>query len=218
MAQQRSDFLVFATLIFLLSCHHASSWVSPTSTITTFLSIHNNVIDKQAVLSFKHMISSDPGEFLASWNDSIQFCQWPGISCGGRRHPERVVSLNLSSLDLAGFIPPMIANLTFLRKIDLSDNQIHGSIPQEIDRLFRLQHLNLSMNSLDGGIPASLFHCSKLKVIRGIHAPGRNSIQSLQLLRPSNPIFEEQQSNTIHTAFFRKPLISFCSIHGAKQT
>ena len=155
---------------------------------------------------------------FASWNDSIQFCRWPGISCGGRRHPERVVSLNLSSLDLAGFIPPMIANLTFLRKIDLSDNQIHGSIPQEIDRLFRLQHLNLSMNSLDGGIPASLFHCSKLKVIRGIHAPGRNSIQSLQLLRPSNPIFEEQQSNTIHTAFFRKPLISFCSIHGAKQT
>ena len=111
------------------------------------------------------MSSNDLRGPLASWNDSIHFCQWPGLTCGDLLHPQRVTSLELRSSNLAGSISPAIANLTFLRKMDLSNNQIYGPIPQEIGRLFQLQHLNLSVNSLGEGIPPSLSNCSKLQVI-----------------------------------------------------
>ncbi|KAM3733581.1 hypothetical protein ACB098_11G147100 [Castanea mollissima] len=35
---------------------------------------------------------------MSSWNDSIHFCQWKGVSCG-RRH-QRVTVLNLQSQKL----------------------------------------------------------------------------------------------------------------------
>ncbi|XP_020244419.1 receptor kinase-like protein Xa21 [Asparagus officinalis] len=148
--------IAYATAL-LLSFHRVCSLLnSPTL---------DNATDMRALLSFKSMISVDPSSQLASWNDSVHFCRWPGVTCGGRRHPERVVSLELSSLNLAGFISASLYNLAFLRRIDLSVNQIRGSIPQDIGRLYQLQHLNLSLNSLGKGIPTSLSRCLDLRVL-----------------------------------------------------
>ncbi|XP_020244407.1 receptor kinase-like protein Xa21 isoform X2 [Asparagus officinalis] len=157
MLQLFSSNCIAYTTFLLLSLHHVCSLInSPTL---------NNATDMRALLSFKSMISVNPSSQLASWNYSVHFCRWPGVTCGGRRHPERVVSLELSSLNLAGFISASLSNLTFLRKIDLSVNQIRGSIPQDIGRLYRLQHLNLSLNSLGKGIPTSLSRCLDLRVL-----------------------------------------------------
>ncbi|XP_058089363.1 probable LRR receptor-like serine/threonine-protein kinase At3g47570 [Magnolia sinica] len=123
-----------------------------------------NETDRLALLAFKYGISEDPLGILSSWNDSLHFCKWEGVTCS-RRHHQRVTILNLTDHSLVGHVSPHIGNLSFLRRIDLSNNKFQGQIPQEIDRLFRLQHLNLSVNSLHGEIPSNLSHCSELITI-----------------------------------------------------
>ncbi|KAL5568793.1 hypothetical protein UlMin_025368 [Ulmus minor] len=123
----------------------------------------SNETDRLALLHFKQSITSDPFGILNSWNDSVSFCNWPGITCG-RRHP-RVTSLDLDGINLRGSLSPHIGNLTFLRFIDLENNSFSGEIPQQVSHLFRLQHLYLSNNTFGGRIPVSLMNCSKLKNI-----------------------------------------------------
>ncbi|CAL5428634.1 unnamed protein product [Camellia sinensis] len=123
-----------------------------------------NETDHQALLAIKDLIQGDPLGALNSWNHSIHFCNWQGVSCG-RRH-QRVTVLNISSLALVGSVSPHIGNLTFLSTIDLGNNSFHGEIPQELGKLFRLQYLWLLNNSFQGEFPISLTHCSHLRVIR----------------------------------------------------
>ncbi|XP_058103346.1 putative receptor-like protein kinase At3g47110 [Magnolia sinica] len=148
-----------------------------------------NETDRLALIAFKDRISDDPSRVFSSWNVSLHFCNWEGITCG-RRHPQRVTALNLASRSLVGFISPGVANLTFLRSINLSSNSFHGEIPPEIGWLFRLRVLDLSDNGLQGGIPENLSHCSEIRSI-SLHKnklAGRipvqlHSLSKLQLLK-----------------------------------
>ncbi|XP_009390130.2 probable LRR receptor-like serine/threonine-protein kinase At3g47570 [Musa acuminata AAA Group] len=120
--------------------------------------------DHLALLSFKSFVYDDPSKALASWNSSLHFCQWQGVRCHNRSGEPRVTALELVSLHLAGALSPSLANLTFLRRLDLSTNSLQGPIPQELGLLSHLRHLRLDNNSLDGTIPLSLFqNCSKLQ-------------------------------------------------------
>ncbi|KAL5568492.1 hypothetical protein UlMin_025067 [Ulmus minor] len=124
----------------------------------------SNETDRLALLHFKQSITSDPFGILSSyWNDSVSFCNSPGITCG-RRHP-RVTSLDLQGHNLKGSISPHIGNLTFLRYINLQNNSFSGEIPQQLGYLFRLQHLYLTNNTFGGRIPVRLMNCSKLRTI-----------------------------------------------------
>ncbi|KAJ4847095.1 hypothetical protein Tsubulata_024166 [Turnera subulata] len=123
-----------------------------------------NTTDRLALLSFKEAIDQDPFHILSSWNDSVHYCAWPGVSCSGR-HPQRVVALSLNSQGLVGSLSPHIGNLSFLRYVDLQNNSLHGHIPQEIGHLLRLQILVLSNNSFGGGIPTNLSGCRNLEVL-----------------------------------------------------
>ncbi|XP_058110112.1 probable LRR receptor-like serine/threonine-protein kinase At3g47570 [Magnolia sinica] len=125
----------------------------------------SNETDLLALLKFKHLITDDPLHSLSSWNHTLRFCHWQGVTCGGPRHPQRVTALNLTAQKLVGPISPYIANLTFLRIINLSANSFYGPIPEEIGRLFRLRYLLLTNNTFTGEIPANLTHCSELKVL-----------------------------------------------------
>ncbi|XP_021295879.1 probable LRR receptor-like serine/threonine-protein kinase At3g47570 isoform X2 [Herrania umbratica] len=100
---------------------------------------------------------------MHSWNNTIHFCQWYGVTCG-RRH-QRVTLLNLRSLKLVGSISPFIGNLSFLRLLNLESNSFNQAIPQEIGRLRRLHTLLLGNNSLSGVIPSNLSSCSRLESI-----------------------------------------------------
>ncbi|KAL5975772.1 hypothetical protein ACLOJK_020099 [Asimina triloba] len=124
----------------------------------------SNETDRLALLRFRSHIQ-DPSHSLASWNDTLHFCQWQGVTCG-RCHPQRVTALNLVGYNLVGRMPSHMANLTFLRRINLSNNTFHGAIPGEIGRLFRLQYLILTNNTLSGEIPVNLTYCWKLKHLR----------------------------------------------------
>ncbi|XP_015570799.2 probable LRR receptor-like serine/threonine-protein kinase At3g47570 [Ricinus communis] len=122
-----------------------------------------NETDRLALLKFKQGISSDPHGIFNSWNDSLHFCKWYGITCG-RRH-QRVTSLDLKGQNLIGSISPHIGNLSFLRTLDLENNSFHDHIPQEVGKLFRLQYFLLNNNTLQGEVPSNLSRCSQLRII-----------------------------------------------------
>ncbi|XP_050289231.1 receptor kinase-like protein Xa21 [Quercus robur] len=126
-----------------------------------------NETDYQALLAFKTKITKDPGNVLSSWNNSLHFCQWEGVTCGHKHR--RATVLNLTSRGLVGSLSPYIGNLSFMRVIDLSNNTIGGKIHNEVGRLFRLQVLRLSNNSFQGEIPANLSQCTNLEYFMGAY-------------------------------------------------
>ncbi|KAF7013595.1 hypothetical protein CFC21_027665 [Triticum aestivum] len=133
------------------------------SSNTVAQSISNgSEVDRQALLSFKSSISSDPRGVLSSWSTSTSFCSWRGVTCGITL-PTRVVSLNLNSRELTGQLSPWIANLTSLEQLDLSENLFSGGIPEELGTLQQLQFMILSTNNLVGTIPRSLGTSRSLK-------------------------------------------------------
>ncbi|KAK9950512.1 hypothetical protein M0R45_005998 [Rubus argutus] len=123
---------------------------------TTLVKALGNETDRFSLLKFKEAIATDPHGFLNSWNYSLHFCNWHGITCSTRH--QRVVALNLSRSDLHGTISPFIGNLSFLRFINLRHNNFSGKIPQQVDHLFRLRHLLLSYNMLEGGYSSQPDH------------------------------------------------------------
>uniref|UniRef100_A0A2C9VEP1 non-specific serine/threonine protein kinase n=1 Tax=Manihot esculenta TaxID=3983 RepID=A0A2C9VEP1_MANES len=129
----------------------------------TAAATRGNETDILALLDFKNLITQDPLRVMSSWNDSVHFCNWIGVSCSSSN--DRVITLNLNSKRLAGSIPHSIGNLTHLTGINLINNSFFGELPQEMGRLWRLQHLNLTYNSFVGKIPSNLTHCKELTVI-----------------------------------------------------
>ncbi|XP_057990061.1 putative receptor-like protein kinase At3g47110 [Hevea brasiliensis] len=119
----------------------------------------NNETDRLALLDFKAKIS-DPFGVMRSWNNSLHFCRWYGVTCG-RRH-QRVTTLDLHSHKLSGPISPHVGNLSFLSVLSLYNNSFSHEIPPQIGRLSRLQTLSLYNNSIDGHIPPSISNCSNL--------------------------------------------------------
>ncbi|XP_038991631.1 probable LRR receptor-like serine/threonine-protein kinase At3g47570 [Hibiscus syriacus] len=113
------------------------------------------------IMAFK----KDPNTYGWTLNDSLHFCNWQGVTCG-RQH-RRVTALRLSSLKLAGDLSPHIANLTFLRVINLGNNSfcgnaLGGEIHAELGSLSRLQSLLLAANNFIGTVPPSLGNISSL--------------------------------------------------------
>ncbi|XP_052477889.1 probable LRR receptor-like serine/threonine-protein kinase At3g47570 isoform X3 [Gossypium raimondii] len=130
----------------------------------TALLVRGNDTDQQALLQFKAKITDDQLRVMESWNSSIHFCQWHGVTCGHKH--QRVNKLKLQFLKLSGSLSPFIGNLSFLKELNLSGNSFYNQIPQEVGHLRRLEILDLTSNSISGEIPPNLSSCSKLKIVR----------------------------------------------------
>ncbi|KAF5187167.1 Receptor kinase-like protein xa21 [Thalictrum thalictroides] len=118
----------------------------------------DNTTDQLSLLSFKSKI--DPFGVLETWNTNTSFCNWKGVRCNNTN--QRVTSLDLPNLNLAGTISPHIANLSFLSLLNLNNNSINGVLPPGLGRLLRLQYFNASNNLIQGTIPSSLGLCTRL--------------------------------------------------------
>ncbi|GLJ09754.1 hypothetical protein SUGI_0115260 [Cryptomeria japonica] len=118
-------------------------------TVESSPSLHphtSNATDEQALLAFKSAIEYDQFDSFTTWTSNVSFCNWKGVTCSHRR--QRVVYLNLSTVGLVGTISPFLANLSFLRILDLSQNNLHSHIPYQLGSLSRLQILALYKNKL----------------------------------------------------------------------
>ncbi|XP_024167422.1 probable LRR receptor-like serine/threonine-protein kinase At3g47570 isoform X1 [Rosa chinensis] len=144
----------FISAAFSLLCFHSC----------LCLTLSGNETDRLALLEIKARITGDPFGALTSWNDSVHFCQWRGVTCGLRH--QRVTRLDLQSLQLTGSISPHVGNLSFVRLLYLLNNSFRHEIPPEIGRLRKLQDLQLQNNSISGEIPSNLSGCSQLVTIR----------------------------------------------------
>ncbi|KAK4753053.1 hypothetical protein SAY87_021851 [Trapa incisa] len=146
---------IFLTCYVVLGIHR--------STIAAAAALRSNETDRETLIAIKQKISHDPLRVLDSWNDTIHFCQWPGVACNPRH--QLVTGLNLSSLHLVGSLPPHIGNLTFLRSFTIRNNYFNGVIPREIGSLSRLRFFSLSYNLFTGEVPGNFSSCRKLQVL-----------------------------------------------------
>ncbi|XP_022772416.1 probable LRR receptor-like serine/threonine-protein kinase At3g47570 [Durio zibethinus] len=155
-----SFFLIYVEVLTLLSCFNLQglNLLGLATPVVT-----GNGTDHQALLEFKAKITGDQLSVMHSWNSSIHFCQWYGITCGCRHR--RVTRLELQFQKLTGSLSPNIGNLSFLRVLDLEGNNFNNKIPQEIGRLRRLKILQLANNSISGEIPSNLSSCSELTFV-----------------------------------------------------
>ncbi|KMT00501.1 hypothetical protein BVRB_9g218000 [Beta vulgaris subsp. vulgaris] len=129
-----------------------------------FSSAGTNETDRMALLDFKAKISHDPLDMLSSWNDTLHFCKWHGVTCGLKH--QRVTRLHLNSSKLVGTLSPSLGNLSFLMSMLLYNNSFGGTIPPEIGRLHRLRSIWLSNNSIGGEIPSNISNCNSLNDLR----------------------------------------------------
>ncbi|XP_039038974.1 probable LRR receptor-like serine/threonine-protein kinase At3g47570 isoform X2 [Hibiscus syriacus] len=155
-------FLAYLEAIILLSCFNLQG-LNLLDLATASPEARGNATDLQALVQFKAKITGDQFKIMESWNSSIHFCQWPGVTCG-RKH-QRVTKLELQFLKISGSLSPYIGNLSFLRELRLVGTNFYNQIPQEIGRLRRLEVLDLTNNSISGKIPSNLSSCSKLTVV-----------------------------------------------------
>ncbi|CAM8989073.1 unnamed protein product [Rhodiola kirilowii] len=135
------------------------------------------------------------GAALSSWNASLHFCEWQGITCG-KRH-KRVIAIELIEEKLNGVVSSSIGNLTFLRVLFLTNNSLHGEIPKQIGQLWRLQKLSLAGNSFEGRIPVELSNCSNILSIslRHNNLTGRIPFQFASLSKIQ--LFNVNQNNLV---------------------
>ncbi|KAK8530097.1 hypothetical protein V6N12_060853 [Hibiscus sabdariffa] len=89
-----------------------------------------------------------PQPFLSSWNssDPSLVCSWVGIGCS----EGRVVSLDLTDMNMGGSVSPQISRLDRLTNLSLAGNNFTGSI--EIANLRELRFLNISNNQFNGNL------------------------------------------------------------------
>ncbi|XP_027939862.1 probable LRR receptor-like serine/threonine-protein kinase At3g47570 isoform X2 [Vigna unguiculata] len=143
--------------------------------------------DKLALLALKHELTNGVANALPSWNNSLHFCEWQGVTCGHRHM--RVSVLHLENENWGGTLGPSLGNLSFLTTLILSNINLHGEIPTQIGRLKRLQVLDLSHNGLNGKVPSwfgsgSMTRLNKLLLgvndLVGTIPPSLGNLSSLQ--------------------------------------
>ena len=118
------------------------------------------IADSETLLGLKDTLR---GTASLNWNAETPIWLWEGVAVAAADGVERVVALSLWEKDLNGSIPPELANLLTLRKLQLDGNHLTGSIPDTLGNLSQLQHLWLHRNQLTGKIPATLGNLAKLE-------------------------------------------------------
>ncbi|RVW51950.1 putative leucine-rich repeat receptor-like serine/threonine-protein kinase [Vitis vinifera] len=86
--------------------------------------------------------------------------QWDGLTCSLDISPA-IITLNLSSSNLAGNILTSFSGLKSLQNLDLSYNNLTGPVPEFFADLPSLTTLNLTGNNLTGSVPQAVM--DKLK-------------------------------------------------------
>lgn len=100
--------------------------------------------DRLALLNLKKRITKDTFRIISSWNDSVDFCSWIGLTC--QYSTKRVMILDLEAQELVGSLPHSIGNLTYLTGINLRHNHFH--ISPSIENISSLLVCWLSLHSI----------------------------------------------------------------------
>ncbi|XP_074281737.1 receptor-like protein EIX1 [Silene latifolia] len=140
---------------------------------------HIQCIDRErdALLHFKHGITTDNCGLLTSWEPHTDCCRWRGVLCSNLT--SHVIKLNLGSdagLCLEGKVSPTLGELKHLKHLHLNHNNFHGEIPHHLGNLSKLITLDLYLAYGDV-LVHSLSWISRLTLLRYLDLTGANLSQ-----------------------------------------
>ncbi|KAK7349785.1 hypothetical protein VNO77_07453 [Canavalia gladiata] len=135
-----------------------------------FLSIYFSVTtgqcleDQQSLLlqlKNNFTFQSENSKKLKWWNQSIDCCNWRGVSCDSEGH---VTGLDLSEELITGGFDNSSVLFSFqhLQKLNLAANNFNSVIPSGFNKLEKLTYLNLSYASFAGQIPIEISQLTRL--------------------------------------------------------
>ncbi|KAG9441256.1 hypothetical protein H6P81_017110 [Aristolochia fimbriata] len=119
--------------------------------------------ERAALIKFRSKLM-DPHNFLSSWGQNPDCCNWSRVTC----HQETgyVIRLDLHYGNLSGSIDPALVELKHLKYLDLSVNAFYGvKIPEFLGSLKKLKHLNISYAGFGGRIPPHIGNLSRLEFL-----------------------------------------------------
>ncbi|GLJ46628.1 hypothetical protein SUGI_0982550 [Cryptomeria japonica] len=132
-------------------------------------------------LSFNQITGSIPAEFLTT-HPKLSFLSLSHNNLTGLDvfHSDQLQILDLSFNNLSGVIsgPDKFTGCYSLVSLDLSSNMLTGYIPSSFSSCLALQAVNLSSNQLEGGIPGSLGELTSLQLLDLSHNHLRGAIPS----------------------------------------
>ncbi|XP_042491079.1 nodulation receptor kinase-like, partial [Macadamia integrifolia] len=144
--------------------------------------------DVDVIMEVKdELIANNPEkEFLLSWSgDPCLPFPWQGLGCQPRNSSAVITSLDLSSSDLQGSLPPRITELANLKALNLSFNYFTGTIPS-FPNSSMLTSMDVRNNELIGSIPESFSSLPYLtKLYFGCNLQLSNALPSGLLNHPN---------------------------------
>ncbi|CAO2193304.1 unnamed protein product [Urochloa humidicola] len=147
--------------------------------------------ERDALLAFKHGVTSDPAGLLSSWRrdggrGEQDCCLWRGVRCSNWTGHVHKLRLQSAGAALVGQISPSLLALEHLEHLDLSNNDLEGPtgrLPDFLGSLRSLKYLSLSGIKFHGGIPPQLGNLSKLQYLDLSNMGATNSIDLSWLTR-----------------------------------
>ena len=118
--------------------------------------------DREALFALYNATGGPYWTENANWLSTTPIGQWHGVTTNSQG---RVTSLNLTSNQIRGAIPPELEDLTSIQSLGLSGNGLTGTIPTWLDNLTNLEELHLRDNHLTSAIPAHLGNLPNLKLL-----------------------------------------------------
>ena len=114
---------------------------------------------RAALTAFYHSTGGPNWIRKDNWLSDAPLSEWHGVTTDEHGH---VTELYLRHNRLEGPLPPELASLANLRRLDLVGNGITGRIPTELPQLDSLRVIWLSYNDLTGPIPSELARLTHL--------------------------------------------------------
>uniref|UniRef100_A0A2N9I386 non-specific serine/threonine protein kinase n=1 Tax=Fagus sylvatica TaxID=28930 RepID=A0A2N9I386_FAGSY len=138
----------------------------------------NNETDRLALLEFKAKITLDPFGVMSSWNDSIHFCQWRGVTCGRRHQRVTVLGPAISETgvnQIQGRLPSDIETRDVAKQI-IRKKRKENSSSNSGNMLLNLSYQSL-LNATDGFSSTNLIGVGSFgSVYKGILDQGRHTV------------------------------------------
>ena len=114
---------------------------------------------RAALTAFYHSTGGPNWIRNDNWLSNAPLSEWHGVTTDEHGH---VTELYLRNNRLEGPLPPELASLANLRRLDLVGNGVTGQIPAELAQLDSLRVIWLSYNDLTGPIPSELARLTHL--------------------------------------------------------
>ncbi|XP_074284120.1 receptor-like protein EIX2 [Silene latifolia] len=133
--------------------------------------------ERNALLQFKHGITTDYCGLLTSWELHTDCCRWRGVVCSNLTN--HVFKLELVPSDsvscLEGKMSPSLGELKHLEHLNLSNNIFYGEIPHQFGNLSKLTTLDLSYACINYDVQVQSWSwISRLTLLRYLDLSGAN--------------------------------------------